>query len=40
MGPLLQTTRTGQFNRQMQYGIRFKNDPEFIKDCIQDVFFN
>jgi RNA polymerase sigma factor (sigma-70 family) len=22
-----------------QYGIRFKNDPEFIKDCIQDVFF-
>jgi RNA polymerase sigma factor (sigma-70 family) len=22
-----------------QYGIKFKNDPEFIKDCIQDVFF-
>ena len=22
-----------------QYGIRFKDDPEFIKDCIQDVFF-
>lgn len=21
------------------YGIRFKEDPEFIKDCIQDVFF-
>jgi RNA polymerase sigma factor (sigma-70 family) len=21
-----------------QYGIRFKDDPEFIKDCIQDVF--
>ena len=22
-----------------QYGIKFKDDPEFIKDCIQDVFF-
>jgi RNA polymerase sigma factor (sigma-70 family) len=22
-----------------QYGIRFKDDKEFIKDCIQDVFF-
>jgi RNA polymerase sigma factor (sigma-70 family) len=22
-----------------QYGIRFKDDPEFIKDCIQDLFF-
>lgn len=21
-----------------QYGIRFKDDPEFIKDCIQEVF--
>jgi len=21
-----------------QYGIKFKDDPEFIKDCIQDVF--
>jgi RNA polymerase sigma factor (sigma-70 family) len=21
-----------------QYGMKFKNDPEFIKDCIQDVF--
>jgi RNA polymerase sigma factor (sigma-70 family) len=23
----------------LQYGIRFKDDQEFIKDCIQDVFF-
>ena len=22
-----------------QYGIKFDNNPEFIKDCIQDVFF-
>jgi RNA polymerase sigma factor (sigma-70 family) len=22
------------------YGIKFINDPEFIKDCIQDVFIN
>lgn len=27
------------FHSMFQYGIRFKNDPEFIKDCIQDVFF-
>lgn len=28
-----------QYSRSMfQYGIKFKNDPEFIKDCIQDVF--
>lgn len=26
------------FNSMYQYGIKFKNDPEFIKDCIQDVF--
>lgn len=27
------------FHSMFQYGIKFKNDPEFIKDCIQDVFF-
>ena len=28
------------FQSMFQYGIRFKDDPELIKDCIQDVFFN
>ncbi len=27
------------FHSMFQYGIRFKDDPDFIKDCIQDVFF-
>ena len=27
------------FRSMFQYGIRFKEDPEFVKDCIQDVFF-
>lgn len=27
------------FNSMFQYGIKFKEDPEFIKDCIQDVFY-
>ena len=27
------------FHSMFQYGIKFKDDPEFIKDCIQDVFF-
>ena len=27
------------FQSMFQYGIRFKDDSEFIKDCIQDVFF-
>lgn len=27
------------FPSMFQYGIKFKNNPEFIKDCIQDVFF-
>ncbi len=27
------------FPSMFQYGIKFKSDPEFIKDCIQDVFF-
>ena len=27
------------FHSMFQYGVRFKDDPEFIKDCIQDVFF-
>ena len=26
------------FHSMFQYGIRFKDDPEFIKDCIQEVF--
>ena len=26
------------FDAMFQYGIRFKNDPEFIKDAIQEVF--
>jgi RNA polymerase sigma factor (sigma-70 family) len=28
------------FHSMFQYGIKFKDNPEFIKDCIQDVFFN
>ncbi|MGQ8336969.1 RNA polymerase sigma factor [Sunxiuqinia sp. A32] len=27
------------FELMFQYGIKFKDDPDFIKDCIQDVFF-
>ncbi|MEK7718848.1 MAG: sigma-70 family RNA polymerase sigma factor [Bacteroidota bacterium] len=27
------------FHSMFQYGIRFKDDPDFIKDCIQNVFF-
>lgn len=27
------------FELMYQYGIKFKDDPDFIKDCIQDVFF-
>ena len=27
------------FHSMFQYGIRFKDDSEFIKDCIQDVFY-
>lgn len=27
------------FHSMFQYGIRFKDDPEFTKDCIQDVFY-
>lgn len=27
------------FHPMFQYGIKFKDDPEFIKDCIQDVFY-
>jgi RNA polymerase sigma factor (sigma-70 family) len=30
----------GHFNPMFGYGIKIKDDPEFIKDCIQDVFFN
>jgi len=26
------------FNSMFQYGIKFKDDPEFVRDCIQDVF--
>lgn len=26
------------FHSLFQYGIKFKDEPEFIKDCIQDVF--
>jgi RNA polymerase sigma factor (sigma-70 family) len=26
------------FHSMFQYGIKFKDDPDFIKDCIQDVF--
>lgn len=26
------------FNSMFQYGMKFKDDREFIKDCIQDVF--
>lgn len=25
-------------NQLYQYGIRFNTDPEFVKDCVQDVF--
>lgn len=28
------------FRLMFQYGIKFIKDPEFIKDCIQDVFIN
>jgi RNA polymerase sigma factor (sigma-70 family) len=28
------------FNAMFQYGIRFYNNPEFIKDVIHDVFIN
>lgn len=27
------------YRPMFQYGIRFKDNPELIKDCIQDVFF-
>ncbi len=27
------------FHSMFHYGIKFKNDSEFIKDCIQEVFF-
>lgn len=27
------------FHSMFQYGIKFKDDQEYIKDCIQDVFF-
>ena len=27
------------FNSMFQYGIKFKDDPDFIKDCIQEVFY-
>jgi len=26
------------FHSMFQYGIKFKDDPDFVKDCIQDVF--
>ena len=26
------------FHPMFQYGVKFKDDPEFVKDCIQDVF--
>ena len=26
------------FNAMFQYGIKFKDDPDLIKDCIQEVF--
>lgn len=28
------------FHSMFQYGIRFNDDPELIKDCIQDAFYN
>lgn len=28
------------FHSMYQYGIKFNGDPEFVKDCIQEVFFN
>ena len=27
------------FEFMFQYGMKFKDDPDFIKDCIQEVFF-
>jgi RNA polymerase sigma factor (sigma-70 family) len=27
------------FPSMLQYGLKFQNDQDFIKDCIQDVFF-
>jgi RNA polymerase sigma factor (sigma-70 family) len=27
------------FHSLFQFGIKFKDDPEFIKDCIQDLFY-
>lgn len=27
------------FELMFQYGIKFKDDSDFVKDCIQDVFF-
>ena len=27
------------FECMFQYGMKFKDDPDFVKDCIQDVFF-
>lgn len=27
------------FKSMYQYGMKFRQDPDFIKDCIQDVFF-
>ena len=27
------------FHSMFQYGMKFKEDPEVVKDCIQDVFF-
>lgn len=26
-------------NEMYRYGIRFSTDPDFVKDCVQDVFF-
>jgi RNA polymerase sigma factor (sigma-70 family) len=28
------------FHSMYQYGIKFNGDSEFVKDCIQEVFFN
>ena len=27
------------FHSMFQYGIKFKDDPDFIKDCIQEVYY-
>lgn len=27
------------YQSMFQYGMKFKDNPEFIKDCIQDIFF-